>query len=107
MVVGRESCKNCDERLLGLLVRSLRLRIVDSDSDSNSDGGEEECVSECEFDLSGKSSYSNFSSILRSGKVENLDGNVGNFFLILWKLRFMRVGFMVDNGNVGGKFGFK
>ncbi|KAJ8450075.1 hypothetical protein Cgig2_033269 [Carnegiea gigantea] len=88
VVVRRENCKNSDESPLGLPVRSLRTRIVESDS-SNSDG-DEECDSECESDASGTP---------RSGKDQNLEENVGNLSPIPCNSRSMGENFMVKNGK--------
>ncbi|XP_021756380.1 uncharacterized protein LOC110721519 [Chenopodium quinoa] len=64
----RENIKFFDERPLGLPVRSLRSRVVDSDSE------EEECASESDSVLSGNSSSY---SVSKSEKNKSLEGNVG------------------------------
>ncbi|XP_021842591.2 uncharacterized protein [Spinacia oleracea] len=71
----RENCKVFDEKPLGLPVRSLRSRVVDSDSEEEEEEEEEECASDCDSDsdLSGNNSSNSKS---RSGIKENSEGNM-------------------------------
>uniref|UniRef100_A0A803M4Q2 Uncharacterized protein n=1 Tax=Chenopodium quinoa TaxID=63459 RepID=A0A803M4Q2_CHEQI len=97
----RQNLKFFDDRPLGLPVRSLRSRVVDSDSE------EEECASESDSVLSGNSSSC---SISRSEKDESLEGNVGIFRpsdtrpTVIGKLRSMRADFSnEESGNLKAK----
>ncbi|KAK9757779.1 hypothetical protein RND81_01G185200 [Saponaria officinalis] len=98
-VVVRQGCgEKIGEKPLGLPVRSLRSRVLESDS-------ENECGSECDDECCGESSCSKSSSLSRGEKGEDFDGIVGgNSFSNRWGSRSMRDGGFEIHGENGEKF---